>query len=53
MSVHAPVYTLVILDAAWAGEVPKAASRQPSDIRLEVMAVTFSHDLFLQASYFA
>lgn len=53
LSVHAPVYTLVILDVAWAGEVPKAASHQPSDTRLEVMAVTFSHDLFLEASCLA
>lgn len=50
LRVRASVYTLVILSTAWAGEVPVAASPQPSDTRLEVMAVTFSHHLSLQAS---
>lgn len=50
LRVHASVYTFVILNTAWAGEVPVAASPQPSDTRLEVRAVIFSHHLSLRAS---
>lgn len=36
------LFTLVILSTAWAGGARVAASPQPPDARLEVMAVTFS-----------
>lgn len=40
MRVRASVYTLVILNTDGAGGIPVAASAQPPDTRLEVMAVT-------------
>jgi hypothetical protein len=52
--VHASVYALLVLNAAWAGGVPEAhlttsATSRPPYMRPEVKAITFSQDLSLGA----